>query len=280
MAHHSDRDPDCDRRIHLVACRVLPQGQEREIGTITPREDRILRKSNLAVVVAAASVILAGTGSAAFAAQSTSNADAILIASVHDRLQGFGVSAEVQDKLITKLLSGETLDADAGAQPVSSESITLNGIEKTRNVYADGSVAIGTIEVPVVADPAKITTKSITECTHRIDSFGTNIFTGCTIAWDATTWSVSWTADFDYNVNGEAITSARSVHFGGVGDFAQAGTEIVVTRADKNGTAIADGYVNQKITIAGVGATRRVGVRLQVATRWTDRKSKESPFST
>ncbi|MFC4066795.1 hypothetical protein [Actinoplanes subglobosus] len=87
---------------------------------------------------------------------------------------------------------------------------------------------------------------------------------------------MDWTADYDYNVNGEAITSARGIHFGGIGDFSDGRTEIITMRADKNGTAVAEGAVTQKLTVAGVGATRRVGVRLQVTTRWTDRKARKA----
>jgi hypothetical protein len=243
-----------------------------------------LRTLRTAVVLTATAATLAtGIGSAALAAPDSNGA----VAAVRARLESFGVTPDVQDQLIQKLLAGEQLDADTDATPVSSTTTTADGIEKTRNVYADGSVAIGRVESPSSPQPAPtsssslhISIKSIRGCSHRVDSFGTNIYTGCEVAWDAATWSVSWTADYDYNVNGEAITSAKSVHFGGVGDFAQAGTEIVTLRADKNGTAIADGYVNQKLTVLGVGSTRRVGVRLQVATRWTDRKAKESPFST
>ena len=230
----------------------------------------------MAVIMAATTTaLMIGNGSAAFAAESTpgSSTDAA-VAVLRDRLQSYGVPADVRNQLVEKFLDGRELDADTDATPVSSRTTTVNGVEKTRNVYADGSVAIGSIQKPT------IDIKSITGCNHRVDSFGTDIFTNCEIAWDATTWSLSWTADYDYNGNGEAITSAKSVHFGGVGDFSAAGTEIVTERADKNGTAIADGFVNQKIMIGPVATTRRVGVRLQVATRWTDRKAKESPFST
>jgi hypothetical protein len=204
-----------------------------------------------------------------------------LVASLRDRLRSFGVATDVENQLVEKFLAGKELDADTEATPVSSKTITVSGVEKTRNVYADGSVGIGSIQLPI-AQPSDggISTRSIRGCNHRVDSHGTHINVGCEIAWDAATWSVSWTADYDYNGNGSAITSAKSVHFGGIGDFSGAGTEIVTLRADRNGTATADGYVNQKLTVAGVGSTRRVGVRLQVATRWTDRKAKESPFST
>jgi hypothetical protein len=91
---------------------------------------------------------------------------------------------------------------------------------------------------------------------------------------------VSWTADYDYNVNGAAITSAKGVHFGGIGDFSSPSAEIIKMRVDNKGIAKAEGSVIQKATIAGVGATRRVGVRHEVSAKWTDRKARESSFST
>jgi hypothetical protein len=77
------------------------------------------------------------------------------------------------------------------------------GAELTRNVYAGGSAATGSVQTPSTA--------------ASLDNAVPSIYRNCTIAWNPATWSVSLTADFDYNVNGEASAAA-----------------------------IADGYVNQK----------------------------------
>ena len=240
-----------------------------------------MQKVKLAVlVVAATSVFVASSASVAVAAPAPGASTDAVVAELRDRFQSVGISSDVQDRLIEKVLSGAALDADTEATPVSSETTKVDGFEKTRNVYADGSVAIGSVETPQEESGGGFSTKSIRDCSHRVDRAGTNIYTGCEIAWDAATWSVSWTADYDYNVNGSAITSAKGVHFGGVGDFSGERAEIITLRADRNGTAVAEGGVNQKLTVAGVGSTRRVGVRLKVATRWTGRKARESSFST
>ncbi|HEX8348181.1 MAG TPA: hypothetical protein VF657_26145 [Actinoplanes sp.] len=52
----------------------------------------------------------------------------------------------------------------------------------------------------------------------KVDKYGTHTYDNCEIGWDAATWSVSWTADHYYNANGAAITSAKGIPFGGVGD--------------------------------------------------------------
>jgi hypothetical protein len=136
-------------------------------------------------------VVVASSGSVALAAPTAPSSDAV-IAELRDRFQSAGIASDVQDRLIAKFLSGKVLDADTEARPVSSKTIEVANAEKTRLVYADGSVAIGSIEKPKAGG---IGARSITGCSHRVDSHGTNIYQGCVIAWDAATWSGSWTAD-------------------------------------------------------------------------------------
>lgn len=144
----------------------------------------------MVAVAAATTALLVGTGSGAFAVASTSdpNTEAV-VSALRGRFASFGLASDVQDRLIEKVLSGATLEAYTVAVPTSSETKTGGGVEKTRNVYADGSVAIGTIGSPTARSSAAqssatessggISLKSIRNCDHRVDGFGTNIFVGC-----------------------------------------------------------------------------------------------------
>jgi hypothetical protein len=275
----------------------------------------------MAVAITTAAVSL-GSVAPAFAAPAPAlspEAEAV-VAALRARLQSFGIESSTQQKLIEKFLAGKTIDADNDAQPISTQKQVVDGIEKTRNVYADGSVAIGSVELKETDDQVDdlpnnaaaagegfavagadsgssrgfvtaglktsdarsgFTLASIKGCTSRVDKHGTHIHDDCEIGWDAATWSVSWTADYDYNGNGAAITSARGVHFGGLGTFSSPVAEIIRLRVDNQGTAKAEGSVIQNIGIAGVSTTRRVGVRLEVSSKQVGgRNAREKPYST
>jgi hypothetical protein len=79
-----------------------------------------------------------------------------------------GIASEVQDRLVAKLLAGQTIDADTGANLVSTSIERTNGKTVTRYVFADGSVAAGSMEVPGSAPSSTVTPNSINQCNQSV----------------------------------------------------------------------------------------------------------------
>lgn len=187
-----------------------------------------------------------------------------------------GVAPEVQGLLLNKLVSGRLLDAESGAEPVSETSTEADGTVTTTYRYADGSVATSTAEVPRAA--GTVGTQSITSCAHT-QAADVHTYKNCTVAWNAVTWSMDYKANYSYYQFGASISNLRALHYGGAGDFSAAVLELVDgTVTTRAGVAEAEGRVTQKLTVAGVGATRVVGVRLKVSAAYTGRKARESSF--
>lgn len=65
-----------------------------------------------------------------------------------------GLSAQLQASLLEKLSAGQALDANTGAEPVSSETSTVDGYIRTVSTYADGSISVASVETPAAASVA------------------------------------------------------------------------------------------------------------------------------
>ena len=233
----------------------------------------ILRTAALAATTIALAI---GTNAPAHAAPSNPDSDPV-VSALRERLTSSGISSEVQDSLVAKFLRGEMLDADTNAKPVKESTKTIDSKLVTRYVFADGSVATGTVEQGVTVSAGVVSPNSITGCSETVN-VDVHTFRNCLVAWNAATWSMDYTADYDYYQFGSNIISLRGAHVGGIGSFSGLGTEIITAHANSSEIALGEGHAIQALTIFGVGVNRSIGIQLKVNTRWTPRKAQESSF--
>ncbi|GEM_PF-6164940 len=70
---------------------------------------------------------------------------------------GVAVPVETQDALITNIERGILPQSTAGSTPISTIKGTVGGVDRTLNIYADGSRSVVSVEVP---DASGITTRA------------------------------------------------------------------------------------------------------------------------
>ncbi len=246
---------------------------------------RLNKFSRIAMSTVAALVLAVGEGGTGVYAgvPTLSAADQAAIDNVRAQLTSFDIAPLVQQQLIKKLLSGLTLDSDNGSAPVSQSAKTIKGKTVTRYVYSDGSVAISSIEQPVVVrestvpifgtpQAGQVTPNSITGCTlYYYPPLQDYHYTFCLVNWNAATWSMSYYADYEYYTQGCWIWSLYGQHWGGIGSFTDAGLVIYTGHAGNAGTCYGQGAMIQHITIAGIGIARWVGLDLKVNNTWSPR---------
>lgn len=81
------------------------------------------------------------------------------------------ISQPVQEVLILKIASGETLDSDSPtAKPVSVTRSSAGSFVTITSRYGDGSASRSEVEVPVAISPGSVTPLSVTGCTSTIGS--------------------------------------------------------------------------------------------------------------
>lgn len=91
-----------------------------------------------------------------------------------------GVSADVQDALMAKLKAGELWDVFAGGNPVSTRTTTSPGMRRTIDTYADGSISVTSVEVPVrtLARPG-VSPMYVANCSGGSTGTGYSTWTDC-----------------------------------------------------------------------------------------------------
>ncbi|AYG05550.1 hypothetical protein D7I44_17895 (plasmid) [Gryllotalpicola protaetiae] len=93
----------------------------------------------------------------------------------------YGVPAAQQDGLIAKIEAGQPLDADTGAAPVSTSTVTIGYENETVERYADGSFAA--TSTPVDLDQAK--TIAASQSAGHIVPLASGNATGCSYSYGA-----------------------------------------------------------------------------------------------
>jgi hypothetical protein len=214
----------------------------------------------------------------AYADEITSPSEAE-IAYVSKNLDSLGVAPDVRDRLIKKLfIEGELWESLKGSDPVSTTTSDEGERQRTRYIYADGSVAESIIDLPLLGPATEIGVTSITGCRKESNQY-VNAFYGCTVDWNAATWHMYFYADYKWHYSGASISNIRYVTVGGVGiqdDEKVEYIEPVVDRADR--VAKARAIVSQKMTVGGIGIKSVVGILVQVCASWS-RKAQESPVN-
>ena len=240
------------------------------------------RRLTTAIAVVASTFMLSGVVVSEAGAQTTAldPGTQAYIDAVKASSKSYDISPEVQDKLINKALAGKPLDADRGVAAVSQSTQSVDGATVTRYVYADGSVAVGSVQ-----NPARPTTPAAAASPHSIQFCNETVnrdvhtLTNCLVKWNAATWSMDFRASYDYYQFGENLNGIVAVHVGGVGTINQIGSEIIVAHGDSATWVSGEGHAVQMITIMGMGITRSIGIRLKVNTR-ANPKAQEQGFGT
>lgn len=122
----------------------------------------------LVVSLASSAAIVAASLLAVSPAQAapTSSLPEALVNEVRSVWTEHGVAGSTQDQLISKMESGQSLDANLGVAPVS-QSETDNGLTvKTVSTYADGSISVTDIQRPNAgASGGGISSRAVQGCT-------------------------------------------------------------------------------------------------------------------
>lgn len=159
-----------------------------------------------------------------------------------------GVDAAVIDDLISKFEAGQPWDSRSGVEPVETSVTLVGGAERTVARYADGSVAVTSVQKPsAVRDAGAATPLGVSECYYaKVGS--TEYFDNCLVDfWDGIV-AMSFRADYIARDDGnDSITSAYapSYFIGGASSVDQ--TEFAVTRPDES--------------VSGAPATARLSVK-------------------
>jgi hypothetical protein len=207
-----------------------------------------------------ATALLGSSGLSAQAAEPLDPQTQQYVDTLTSKLTTFGVAPEVRAQLIEKYLKGEQLDAEKGIDPVSETTSVKGRNTVTRYVYADGSVAISTVERPTEGDRSG---RNIEGCQHSVDR-DSHTYKNCHVGWDAASWSVGYFADYGYYQFGNWMGNLRGLTAGGVGSFASPQIQTVVSSCNTSCSSFGLGTYLQSLTVGGVGVTRTVGVKIEV----------------
>lgn len=229
-----------------------------------------LKKIRTVAGICMTSVLLLG-GAAAANAQSlpveTSSSDDTR--ELRSNLTAMGIDGETQESLIAELEAGNLWDSMNGAAAVSTSTVEENGFTQERRVYADGSVGISEVEIPVEAsEPGAVSARGVTGCTAA-GVAGETQFRGCLAK--ESTGLISAEFELDYLVGaGRALImrtgdSRVTVFFG---NYSEKSVSIpqpnaligVPAKAQLSfhfqaGTVNSDGFLYFSLTQAGVAST-------------------------
>jgi hypothetical protein len=193
---------------------------------------------------------------------------------VRAALTKYDVPERAQKVLLRNLAEGKRWDSESGASPVATERSSTNGVERTIYRYADGSVNVSTIESPS-STSGGVSPMGISGC-QSYPVTGAKAWRNCKVAWDAATWSVSFTADYKYYLGptyGCYIDAIRGLTHGGVGSFSDGKLEYITRSAGGyTGQCIAQGTYHRS---GGGVFSETVGVRLNLTAQhgggWTSK---------
>ncbi|BCJ68286.1 hypothetical protein [Polymorphospora rubra] len=233
----------------------------------------MFRKTIMAVSLALAASLTATLfgGTPASADSQVSKAD---LEYVRKALAKYEVPVETQKALLKAFAEGERWDSQSGAAPVATRVDHVGGAERTIYRYEDGSISVGTIEIPSTTT-GEVSPMGISGC-QSVPATGARAWQNCRIAWDALTWSVNFTAAYRYYlgpVYGCYIDSISGLAHGGVGSFSNAKLEYITRNANGyTGQCIAQGTYWRS---GGGVFSETVGVRLNLTAEhgggWTSK---------
>ncbi|MGK3708875.1 hypothetical protein [Arthrobacter sp. IK3] len=198
------------------------------------RGTTMIRKTVKCSVALAAALGLAASAAPAVAAPASVPAEATPAAGsaaamaqdARTFLAEYGVDQPTIDALIASFEAGQTWDSLSGAEPVSTEAISEAGADKTVARYADGSVAVTSIQKPAAVQGG-VAPQGVSDCKYArigaeehyddclVDFWAGLIYMGFRadyIARDNTTDSITAAYSPDYIMGG--ATSADETYFG------------------------------------------------------------------
>ncbi len=225
-----------------------------------------------------AALALATLLGAVFFGSAPASADAGLskadIDYVRASLTKYDVPAKTQDALVKALVNGERWDSETGAAPVATENARVGGFERTIYRYEDGSINASMVEIPSQTSGG-YSTQGISGC-QSVSATGAKAWRNCKVAWDAATWSVSFTAAYRYYLGpsyGCRIDSIGGLAHGGIGTWSNGSLTYITQSANGyTGQCIAQGTYYRS---GGGVFSETVGVRLNVTAQhgggWTSK---------
>lgn len=223
---------------------------------------QLSRKMSRVLAITAIAATVAGI-SASPASAETDPQTQQYVSILTANLTAHGVAPDVQAQLVAKFLKGVLPDSDTGkASPVSTTEKSEGGKLVTRYVYADGSVAVGTVEQPPVEQAGRSNPRAIAGCHHTVDR-DVNTFTGCEAGLSFNTWGMSYYADFGYYQFGSWMRNFRGLTMSGAGTFTDRSLDIIQSSCNSACDSWGRGTATQNWTVAGVGVSRLIGVRLR-----------------
>jgi len=184
--------------------------------------------SPLAALFAAAVLVV----SSAVPAQASGGPD---LDGIRARLADAGVDTQTQDRLMAKLLAGEDWDSVTGAEPVSERTEIVGDQEVTTRIYADGSPAISSIEVPQVIGSSGAP-RSVSGCREGAGA-GNFPFYDCRVQTNTALYSITFLSDGRRSSIGQAqVTNYRQIGYW-TGAATVNSTRFNLVRRDQSGTS-------------------------------------------
>lgn len=185
---------------------------------------------------------------------------------LEENMDGLGIDDATQLALIEKLETEGTVDSfDPNAEPVDVLSSDEPGFEGTTYVYEDGSRMQSSLEEGMEA-PSGISPQSITECTSKSFSGGTNK-TNCKVKVSTVTHVGEFRANYTL-VNGGNSYISKVYNFGCAGICTIEKTGIVKKTADLNGAAKAEMRV--RVAVGPWGTTGYVQLFVKGGKAWSN----------
>ncbi|WP_155246775.1 hypothetical protein [Salinispora arenicola] len=235
----------------------------------------MFRKSIMMATVALAAS-LGSTLIGGAPASADSQVSKIDIEHLRTNLTKYDVPAKTQDALLEDFIKGERWDSETDANPVSSETERVDGVERTVYRYQDGSIGVSTVDIPSEST-GESSILGITGCQSYAVA-GAKAWRNCRVSWDVFSWSVSFTAAYKYYLGpsyGCYIDSIGGLVHGGVGSFSSPKLSYITRSASGfTGTCVAQGTWTRKATDL---FSETVGVRLNLSAQhgggWTSKVS-------
>ncbi|MBS3180020.1 MULTISPECIES: hypothetical protein [unclassified Pseudoclavibacter] len=119
-------------------------------------------------------------------------------AAIREHLELYGVTGADADSVVAKAATGETLDADTGVAPVSTDNVQVEGLDYTVDRFADGSFIALNIAPPASdadANSRAALGQGISGC-DELTSVGTQPFVNCKVSYSGSLFSADFNANF------------------------------------------------------------------------------------
>ncbi|KHK96526.1 hypothetical protein LK09_14290 [Microbacterium mangrovi] len=180
---------------------------------------RVFRK---AAIAASAALLLGGIATPAFADSAPNGSSEIteypgisdsVVADLNAGFDRVGVAGAARAGLFAKWAAGEQFDSFTDAAPVSIETFRVGITDFTRDVYADGSVSVTSVERPTVPSNASggISPQiaGISGCKYLL-STGVASYSNCKISKDSAVLYMSFRANYQRWSRGSGAQLANS----------------------------------------------------------------------